>query len=285
MDAKSTPTTHTFSRRGDEPAKNGPTYKGQDLWGREIRFGLAARGVLWRNSKGPSRACDRCEGRRHASPVVAGRTRCRGNALAVRTGKRVGSQLRLAGVCRGEVVVSFQLAASPSCAGQLRLDVSPRNSSPGAERRPLPSMPYAWARRNSDQLGPLRRGAGPRPDLRSTVAIVVSVPAAKRLRPHRKAGPAPGRKRPAHRSEQRPVGGRVVRPLPSAAEDRELMAQHHDLKLPLSAATGEQADTPAQDSVQQRHQHDEQSEPARPRSPAPPARPNRISLPHRHDPH
>jgi hypothetical protein len=35
-------------------------------------------------------------------------------------------------------------------------------------------MPYAWARRNTDQLGPLRRGAGPRPDLHSTVAIVVA---------------------------------------------------------------------------------------------------------------
>jgi hypothetical protein len=35
-------------------------------------------------------------------------------------------------------------------------------------------MLCVWARRNSDQLGPIRRGAGPRLDLRNTVAIVVA---------------------------------------------------------------------------------------------------------------
>jgi hypothetical protein len=35
-------------------------------------------------------------------------------------------------------------------------------------------MLCAWARRNSDQLGPIRRGAGPSPELRNTVAIVVA---------------------------------------------------------------------------------------------------------------
>jgi hypothetical protein len=35
-------------------------------------------------------------------------------------------------------------------------------------------MLCAWARRNSGQLGPIRRGAGPRPELRNTVAIVVA---------------------------------------------------------------------------------------------------------------
>jgi len=35
-------------------------------------------------------------------------------------------------------------------------------------------MLSAWSRRNSDQLGPIRRGAGPRPELRNTVAIVVA---------------------------------------------------------------------------------------------------------------
>jgi hypothetical protein len=34
-------------------------------------------------------------------------------------------------------------------------------SSPTTERRPPPSTLCAWARRNSDQLGPIRRGAGP----------------------------------------------------------------------------------------------------------------------------
>jgi hypothetical protein len=37
-----------------------------------------------------------------------------------------------------------------------------------------PNMLCAWARRNSDQLGPIRRGAGPRPELRNMVAIVVA---------------------------------------------------------------------------------------------------------------
>jgi hypothetical protein len=35
-------------------------------------------------------------------------------------------------------------------------------------------MPCAWARRNSDQLGPIRRGAGPRLEMRNMVAIVVA---------------------------------------------------------------------------------------------------------------
>jgi hypothetical protein len=35
-------------------------------------------------------------------------------------------------------------------------------------------MLCAWARRNSGQLTPIRRGAGPSPELRNTVAIVVA---------------------------------------------------------------------------------------------------------------
>jgi len=35
-------------------------------------------------------------------------------------------------------------------------------------------MLRVWARRNSDQLGPIRRGAGPSPETRKTVAIVVA---------------------------------------------------------------------------------------------------------------
>jgi len=90
------------------------------------------------------------------------------------------------------------------------------------------------------------------------------VPAAERLRADRKAGPSLGREQPADRSEQGLVGGRVLRPLPSAPEDRQLVAQHDDLKLPLTAAAGEHADEAAQEPVQQRHQQDAQSEPARP---------------------
>jgi hypothetical protein len=35
-------------------------------------------------------------------------------------------------------------------------------------------MLCAWARRTSDQPGPIRRGVGPRPEARNTVAIVVA---------------------------------------------------------------------------------------------------------------
>jgi hypothetical protein len=35
-------------------------------------------------------------------------------------------------------------------------------------------MLCAWARRNSGQLGPIRRGAGPRPEARNTLATVVA---------------------------------------------------------------------------------------------------------------
>jgi hypothetical protein len=145
-----------------------------------------------------------------------------------------------------------------------------------APPRVLPRQPSDQAAR----LGSERRTTGPATAAAATSLKQRSVPGAKRLRAHRKAGPACAGKQPAHRSEQRPVGGRVARPFPSAPEDRQLVAQHGDLKLPLTTAAGEHADNPAQESVDQRHQHDAQSEPARPRSPAPPARPNRISLPH-----
>jgi hypothetical protein len=45
------------------------------------------------------------------------------------------------------------------------------------------------------------------------------------------------------------------------------VAQHDDLKLPLTTTAGEHAHEAAQESVQQTHQRDAQSEPARPRSP------------------
>jgi hypothetical protein len=67
------------------------------------------------------------------------------------------------------------------------------------------------------------------------------------------------------------VAGPVLRPLPSAPEDRELVAQDHDLELPLTAAACEHADEAAEEPVQQTRQHDAQSEPTRPRSPAQPS--------------
>jgi hypothetical protein len=51
------------------------------------------------------------------------------------------------------------------------------------------------------------------------------------------------------------------------------VAPHDDLKLPLTTAVSEHADTPAQEPVQHTGQHDAQSEPARPRSPTRPPRP------------
>jgi hypothetical protein len=82
-----------------------------------------------------------------------------------------------------------------------------------------------------------------------------------------------GREQPTHRSEQGLVDGRVLRPLPAAPEDRQLVAQHDDLKLPLTTTTGEHAHEAAQEPVQQTHQHDAQSEPARRRPPTRPSRP------------
>jgi hypothetical protein len=98
------------------------------------------------------------------------------------------------------------------------------------------------------------------------------VPAAKRLRADRKAGPPLGRKQPAGRSQQRSVGHGVPRPLPSSPKDRQLVAQHDDFKLPLTADAGKHPNETAQEPVEQRHQHEAQSEPARPRSPVDPSR-------------
>jgi len=105
-----------------------------------------------------------------------------------------------------------------------------------------------------------------------------SVPAAKRLRRDRKAL---GREEAARRSEQRAVGGRVPRPLPFAPEDRQLVAQHDDLKLTLTTAAGEQADNPAKEPIQHTRQHGAQSEPARPGSPTRHSRQESILYPHR----
>jgi hypothetical protein len=123
------------------------------------------------------------------------------------------------------------------------------------------------------RLGRKRRTAGPATAASPTSLKQCPVPAAERLRTDRKAGPSLGREQLAYRSEQGPVGGRVPRPLPAAPEDRQLVAQHDDLKLPLTTTAGEHADEAAQKPVQQRHQHDAQSEPARPRSPTRPSRP------------
>jgi hypothetical protein len=251
--------------------------------------------------------------------------------------RRLRSQPKLTSLGRGNVVVSLHLARPPSWAGPLGAAASPsRLSSSTAEPKRPPTRPCAWARRNSDQLRPIRRGAGPRPEARNTVATVVAetkipssssspwmrmypqrgfspcqpvdqaarlgrkgrttrpartasatslqqspVPAAKRLWAHRKAEPPLSREQPTGRSEQGTVGGRIPRPLPSSAEDHELVTQDDDLKLPLTTATGEEANNHAQKRVQHTHQLDAQSEQPGPRSPTRPSRSNRVSLPHR----
>src|SRR5262249_47845772 len=64
------------------------------------------------------------------------------------------------------------------------------------------------------------------------------------------------------------VDVRVLRPFPAAPENRELVAQHDDLELPLTTAADEQAKKPTEEPIQQRHQHNAQSEPTRTRSPS-----------------
>jgi hypothetical protein len=116
-----------------------------------------------------------------------------------------------------------------------------------------------------------RRTTDPAAAASATSLQQCSVPAAKRLWTHRKAGPPLLRDQPTYRSEQGAVGGRVPRPLPSSPQDRQLVTQHDDLKLPLTTATGEEANNHAQEPVQHTHQHDAQSEALRPRSPARPS--------------
>jgi hypothetical protein len=134
-----------------------------------------------------------------------------------------------------------------------------------APPRVLPRQPNDQAAR----LGSERGTTGPATAASATSLKQRSVPAAKRLWADRKAR---GREQAARRSEQRPVGGRVPQPLPSAPKDRQLVAQHDDLKLTLTTAAGEHADNPAKKPIQHTRQHDAQSEPARPGSPTPRSR-------------
>ena len=137
------------------------------------------------------------------------------------------------------------------------------------------------AGQSSDQtayLGGKRRATGRA--LARTPVQQRPVPAAQRLCRDRKARPALAWKQAACCGEHGAVGGRVLRPLPAAPEDRELVAQDDDLQLPLTAAAREHAHQATEEPVQQRRQHDTQSEPIQPRTPARPGSPNRISLPH-----
>ena len=127
-----------------------------------------------------------CWQRRHAVGSVASmrsmrwleaqrRSRRRKNARprsAARHWQRVRTHPRLGSSGRRTLVVSFQQRSRPIVSGSARFGRAPSRASASAERRSLASKLCAWARRNSDQLGPIRRGAGPRPALRNTVAIV-----------------------------------------------------------------------------------------------------------------
>jgi hypothetical protein len=101
-----------------------------------------------------------------------------------------------------------------------------------------------------------KRGTARSAPLFATSLQQCPVPAAKRARADRKAGPALAGKQTAYCRQQRSVDGRVPRPPPAAPEDRQLVAQHDDLELPLTTAVGEHADTPAQEPVQHTGQHD-----------------------------
>ena len=90
------------------------------------------------------------------------------------------------------------------------------------------------------------------------------VPAAERPRADREARPALERKQPAGRSKQRTISGRVLQPLPAAPQDRNLVAQNHDLELAPTAAADEQTHENAEEPVQQTGQQDAESEPLRP---------------------
>jgi hypothetical protein len=124
-----------------------------------------------------------------------------------------------------------------------------------------PILPTLAQRSGDTNIGTLH-GATAAP---SALALLQRpVPAAQRLRADRKARPPLGRKQPAHRSKQRTVSGRVLRPPPAARQDRHLVAQNHDLELALTAAAGDQTKQTAEEPVQRAGQQDAQSEPLRP---------------------
>ena len=84
------------------------------------------------------------------------------------------------------------------------------------------------------------------------------MPAVKRLLADQKGGAALGRKQAAGRSQQGAIARRVPGPLAPPPEDRQLVAQHDDLELPLAGAADDQAENNEEQPVEQRHQHDKE---------------------------
>jgi hypothetical protein len=164
----------------------------------------------------------------------------------------LGRPVRLGRILRGRVVPgrgarttaaqAVRLGAQelrPAGADPSRRRPEPRGAQHGRDRRRRDADPQlqqltldahiAPARVLSRQppnqaarLGRRRRTTGPAPAAASASLKQCPVPAAKRSRADRKAGPPLGREQPTHRSEQGPVDGRVPRPLPTAPEDRQL---------------------------------------------------------------
>ncbi len=105
----------------------------------------------------------------------AGRRRCRGRAERLGTGSGGEATRGSAATAAGGLSRSASTwPAAPCSASPLGSAASGSRPPPIPERSSPPSMLCAWARRNSDQLGPIPRGAGPRPEARNTVAIVVA---------------------------------------------------------------------------------------------------------------
>jgi Transposase len=136
------------------------------LWDKETRFGAA--GVL----SGPSRACERSAGWRRKGDRVGGRMRGGAERLGIGSGCDGGRDLGASG--RRALSSASTSGVGRSWAGRLGSAATPSRASASVKRRSPATRLCAWARRNSDQLGPIRRGAGPRPAVRNTVAIVVA---------------------------------------------------------------------------------------------------------------
>jgi hypothetical protein len=123
-----------------------------------------------RRALGPSRACHCCDDRSGAAVESQGE----GTAATADSGGGPGTGRE---DHSSAPLVESSSASTPRAAsrvGALRGDSLPSSPPAGSEGRPAPSMLCAWARRNSDQPGPIRRGAGPRPETRNAVATVVA---------------------------------------------------------------------------------------------------------------
>jgi hypothetical protein len=146
------------SRAGREPTALTP--------GRTVRACNERRRVL-----GPSRACQCGADRRGAAVESQGE----GTAATADSRGRPGTgQDHGSSAPPVESCLASTPQAAPSGVGTLLADTLPSSPPAGSESRPAPSMLCAWARRNSAQLGPIRRGAGPSPETRKMVATVVA---------------------------------------------------------------------------------------------------------------